>query len=183
MIAPSPRLVTLGARLSKFLIAVKMYLHSCSSTDCKFLIPCTSICWNTMSLGWVRSISRSVLYPIKKVMKSFTNHPVKCGDDKEKSKPQYEAITRARNLNRRQPAYKGQVLPILSLSPFQAFNLTEHFIPLSSPSIFNAIKDQSWARHPRPIRHDHTLLRAEKYFLTMTIKGTTWFTAGASENT
>ena len=72
----------------------------------------------------------------------------KCGNDREKSK--YEAPANASNSNRGQPAYKRLVL---SLNPFQAFEMEEHFTPLRLPinEVFNAINDQLWVKRLKTI--------------------------------
>jgi len=62
---------------------------------------------------------------LKEVMKSSANHSAKHSDEREKSKPHYEATTEAKNPNHGQTAYKRQALPILSLNSLQTLKPTE----------------------------------------------------------
>ena len=98
-------------------------------------------------------------------MRSSANHSTKHSEDGVESKPRYEATIGAKNQNRGQPAYNKQALPMLSPSPLQAFKPTERFTPLRLPinKVFNAIKDQLWVRHLKPIQYDLALLKAEEY--------------------
>ena len=97
------------------------------------------------------------------MMKSFANPFAKRSAEEEKSKPQYEATTRARpKLGAAHLQQSGA--PILSPSSLQTFKPTEHFTPLRLPinEIFNDIKDQPWFRHLRPIQNNPALPGAEE---------------------
>ena len=77
-------------------------------------------------------------------MKSSPNQSLKCGNDGEKLKLQYEVLTGANNPNRGHPTYKRQAFLVLPVNPLQAFKMEQHFTLLgfSINEVFNAIKDQ-----------------------------------------
>ena len=98
-------------------------------------------------------------------MKTFSNHSKKPGDHGGKSKSPHESSAHAQDRNWGQPAYKRQVLLILSLSLLWAYQSMDQFtlLRLSINKVFNAIKDHSWVRHPRPVQYDPLHPRVREY--------------------
>jgi len=102
---------------------------------------------------------------LEEAMKASSNHSAKSGDGEGKSKFPHKAPDRNQDRHRGQLAHKKQALPILSLSSLHGSRSMEGFTPLKLPisEIFNTIKDQPWARHPRPPQHNSSLPGLEEY--------------------
>jgi len=98
-------------------------------------------------------------------MKASSNHSEKPGVDEGKSKIPCEAPDHIPDRHRGQPAYKKQVLPILSPSLLRGDRLMKCFTPLKLQieEIFNTFKDQPWVMSWRPLQHNPSLLGLEDY--------------------